>query len=106
MPVFKITTDLLVNRFERELFVLNASLKERGLPHYYKGKNALDVPQFNESYRLYPEPRCLPTWRFPFIKLEEVYLTYFPNEKEQLDIVYNAGKDKVTKVVHSKQEND
>lgn len=100
MPLLKITTDFIVDRFERELFVLNTTLKEHSFPFYYLGRDVLGVPKFDIRYRMAPEPRILPTWRPPFVKLEEVYLSYFPEgENKQFDLVYLPSKDQFKKIV-------
>jgi len=65
------------------LFKLNAKLADNGLPFYWYGGS-----EFNTAYRMYPTPRYLFQWRPPFLKVEQIYLSYMAESPEQVDVVF------------------
>lgn len=77
----------------RILWKLNACLANEGLPFYWKRGNHITDVEFEEDYRLYPPPRYVGTWKPPFYKMVEVYLTYKPGTSDQKDIVYKVQDD-------------
>lgn len=90
----------LANRFKGVLFELNMALAESGRPFFHLGGT-----NFNKAYRLYPEPRVIPSWRFPFVRPVLIYLTYFDGANEyQIDLVYDVDKKEIIKAVRSNLE--
>lgn len=80
---------------QQALFKLNAALVSNGLPMYYQGGAS-----FNTSYRLYPTPRYLLQWLPPWLRLEQIYLSYLPGGPGQVDIVYTVSSDSINLVRH------
>lgn len=79
---------------QQALFKMNAALVSYGLPMYHYGG-----PSFNTDYRMYPTPRFLFQWRPPWLRLEQIYISYLPGSPEQADIVYTVSTDSI-RVVH------
>ena len=73
------------------LFKLNAKLADNGLPFYWYGG-----ADFNTAYRMYPTPRYLFQWRFPFFKLEQIYLSYMAESPEQIDVVFTDSTNSLS----------
>lgn len=68
-----------------QLFKMNKWLADQGFPFYWLGGT-----NFNDEYRLWPAPRYVFTFRPPFLRLAEVYLSYRPNSEQQQDFVYQC----------------
>ena len=80
---------------EQALFRLNALLVANGMPMYHYGG-----PSFNTLYRMYPTPQFLGQWRFPWLRLEQIYLSYLPEQPDQVDVVYTVSTDALLVVRH------
>jgi hypothetical protein len=75
----------VASQHPEQLFKLNKWLADQGFPFYWFGGTS-----FNTEYRLWPKPRYVLTWRAPFIRLSEIYLSYRPNSDDQKDFVYRC----------------
>lgn len=80
---------------QQALFKLNAALVANGLPMYHLGGRL-----FNTDYRMYPTPRFLFNWWPPFLRVEQIYLSYFPGGPGQVDVVYTVSSDRLVLVRH------
>lgn len=76
---------------QRAFFQFNAALVAYGLPMYYFGGAS-----FNTDYRMAPPPRFVLQWMPPFVRLEQIYLSYKPGDSEQVDIVYTVSTNGLT----------
>lgn len=66
-----------------QLFKLNKWLADQNYPFFWQGGR-----MFNTEYRLWPKPRYVFTFRPPFLRLTEIYLSYRPGTDDQKDFVY------------------
>ena len=73
------------------LFKLNAKLADNGLPFYWYGG-----AEFNTAYRMYPTPRYLFQWRPPFLKVEQIYLSYMAESPAQVDVVFTDSTNSIS----------
>lgn len=80
---------------QQALFKLNAALVASGLPMYHYGG-----PSFNTDYRMYPTPRFVFQWLPPWLRVEQIYLSYKPGGPEQVDIVYTVSTNGLSLARH------